>query len=80
MSKIITVQEGQTVIDIAVQYCGNVDRMIDIVNANKMIGIDDVTGETYNMAEALIVGLPLKIEDEWIERNNKITENLATAK
>jgi hypothetical protein len=82
MSKIIIVQEGQTIMDIAVQHCGNIDVMMDIVEANNMRSLVDVTGAEYNLADAILPGLKLTIEDEWIVNKivKDITQNIATAK
>jgi hypothetical protein len=82
MSKIITVQEGQTIMDIAVQHCGSIDAMMDIIEANNMISVVDITGAEYNLADAILPGLKITIEDEWIDKKivKEITQNIATAK
>jgi hypothetical protein len=81
MSKIIIVKEGQSLMDVAVQHCGNIDAMMDIMEANVMINETDPTGFEFDCGDKLLKGLKLTIEDEWIDKKitNELTQNISTA-
>jgi hypothetical protein len=82
MTKIkITVEENQTLIDVAMQHCGNVDRLLDILENNNIVTVNDATGVDVNIAYTLVPGQILELNAKWIE--TKITkdlkQNIATA-
>ena len=75
MSSVVIIAEGQSIIDIAIQHCGDVDKAIEIVAGH------DPTGEEGGLFEALVAGQAITIQDEWV--NSKITReilsNISTA-
>ena len=74
MSKTIITVDGQSILDIAIQHCGNVDRAMDIVANNTIITCNDLTGEEVDLSWALAAGQSITIEDDWIV--GKITKDL----
>jgi hypothetical protein len=81
MNKIIITEEGQTIIDIAVQHCGDVDRMMDIIENNNIITVNDITGVEVNLAYTLVPEQNIVLKSEWIKTKivNELKQNIATA-
>lgn len=81
MSKTIIVGDKQSVIDIAIQHCGDVDRIMDIVEFNTNIKtVNDPTGYDIDLGECIIPGTTLIIEDDWVNQKEivSITSPIAT--
>jgi hypothetical protein len=81
MSKTIITAEGQSILDIAIQHCGDVDRAIDIVAANTFITMNDNTGTEIDLSWALSPGQSIVIEDDWIvgKVTKDLIDNISTA-
>jgi hypothetical protein len=54
----VIVQQGQTIVDIAIQHCGKFEAIVDIVKAN---GIEDYT---QNIAAGSYLQTPQPLADE----------------
>ena len=82
MSKIIETKDGQTIIDIAIEHCGDVDRLMDIVENNTIVTVNDTTGVDIDLSEALVSGQKLTIQDEWVDGKiiKDLTQSISTAK
>lgn len=82
MSKIIETKDGQTIIDIAIEHCGDVDRLMDIVENNTIVTVNDTTGVDIDLSEALVPGQKLTIQDEWVDGKiiKDLTQSISTAK
>lgn len=81
MSKVITVMDNQSIMDIAIQHCGDVDRMLDIVENNTIITKNDTSGVEIDLSWPLVPGQKLTIQDEWVNLKvvNELTDNISTA-
>jgi len=74
MSKTIITVAGQTIADIAIQHCGNADRLLDIMNSNTFVTINDMSGVEIDLGYALAPGQQIVLDEDWIDL--KITKEL----